>query len=126
MGNWEVRGILEEGVIYSDAFNKFSDFVAKSFFQTVDFGTWVGSAWVSLLESIGSFVVVVGQESDWGNFWVLLGDKKVGAHPLGLAVFIDVNWDFTVVVVVVLLVFLLLLFLSFFRGLLCWGVSGIE
>lgn len=128
MGDWEVGGVLEQCVIDADTFDEFTDLVTQSFFQAMDFGSRVGSAWCSFLESIDSFTVVAVQESYSCDFGVLLGDKKFCTHPFWLAVLVDVDWDFAVVVVVILLLFLLLLLLSLlsFFGVFGWWASCVE
>lgn len=128
MGDWEVGGVLEQCVIDADTFDEFTDLVTQCFLQAMDFGSRVGSAWSSFLESIDSFAVVAVQESDSCDFGVLLSDKKFCTHPFGLAVLVDVDWDFAVVVVVILLLFLLLLLLSLlsFFGVFGWRASCVE
>ncbi len=78
-------------MIDTDTFDEFTDLVTEGFFQALDFGSGVGSAGTSFLESIKSFAVVVVQESNSCDFGVLLGDKEFSAHPFGLAVLVDVD-----------------------------------
>jgi len=111
-------------MIDSNAFNEFSNFIAEWFFKTVNLRSWISSAWVSFFESVGSFVFVVSNESDASNFRVLFSDKEFSTEPFWLSVFVNVDWDFAVIVVEILFLFLLLVL--FFRSLIGRWASGVE
>lgn len=91
IGHAEVRGVLQKGVIDSNAFDEFSDLVAKGFLQTVDLWAWIVGAGVSFLESVGFLIFVVSNESDACDFGVLFSDKELSTKPFWLTVFVDVD-----------------------------------
>lgn len=114
-------------MVNADTFDEFSNFVIQDFFQTVNLRSWVGSAWISFFESVCSFSFIVINESNTRNFWILFGNKEFSTEPFALTIFVDVDWDLTVVLIKILFSLLLLWLLIFFFVCIISGrVSGVE
>jgi hypothetical protein len=87
--------------------------------------TQICAWWASFFKSICFFVLIVLNKSDGSNFRVLFSNKELSAKPLFSSVFVNVDWNFAVIVVKILflllwvwlLIFLLLRF--FGRGVSC-------